>query len=276
MTSAKVRAITAVVLVTPDAERLAGFYETGLGFRRLAARRVDGADFEGRVGATGGATALRLGLGDQRLELLQFDDPGQPYPEGVGGEDLRFQHFALVVSDMAGAFAWLQARAGWTAISRGQPVRLPPSSGGVTAFKFRDPDGHPAELLAFDAGQAPPAWRGRHDLFLGIDHSAISVADAAQATAFYQGLGLRLSGRSHNRGPEQARLDGLADADTDILALSPPAATPHVELLAYRTPPPRKPAPVGAHDVAATRLVFAGDTPGALIDPDGHRLIIIA
>jgi catechol 2,3-dioxygenase-like lactoylglutathione lyase family enzyme len=263
-------------MITKDAERLASFYETALGFARIETRRLDGPAFERRMGAPGGGAAVILRLGDQSVELVQFDDPGQPYPEGVSGEDLRFQHIAIVVGDMAAAFAALQASPGWSPITTRGPVRLPPSSGGVTAFKFRDPDGHPAELLAFDVDRTPPVWRGGAQLFKGLDHSAISVADATRSALFYEGLGMTVSARSHNVGPEQARLDGIAGAELDVVALSPPAATPHVELLAYRTPAPRAAEPPGPHDVAATRLIFTGPTPLVLADPDGHRLIVVA
>lgn len=42
-------------------------------------------------------------------------------------------------------------------------ARLPESSGGVTAFKFRDPDGHPLELLAFPDGKVPSRWGAQPD-----------------------------------------------------------------------------------------------------------------
>ncbi len=260
-----VASLAAIALVTPDADRLAAFYETALGFARIADRRIEAGD-------CGEETILSLG--SQTLELLQFHRPGRPYPAGVDGNDLRFQHLAIVVADMAAAFGRLQGAAGWSTISDNGPVSLPASSGGVTAFKFRDPDGHPLELLAFPSGGAPEVWRRAGGLLLGIDHSAISVADTARSIAFYQDLGLTMSARSHNFGDEQARLDGLAGAEADVVTLSPAAAAPHIELLGYRTPRPRMPEAVGPRDVAATRLIFSGDPPVDLSDPDGHRLIV--
>jgi catechol 2,3-dioxygenase-like lactoylglutathione lyase family enzyme len=47
-------------------------------------------------------------------------------------------------------------------------------------------------------------------LFLGIDHSALSVASTSRSLAFYRALSLRVSERSVNRGPAQERLDGVA------------------------------------------------------------------
>jgi catechol 2,3-dioxygenase-like lactoylglutathione lyase family enzyme len=271
-----VTALAAVALVTPDVEGLSRFYQAALGFVVADARTLAGDGFEARIGAPGSARAVFLRLGGQTLELLQFDRPGEPYPAGVGGNDLRFQHFAVVVSDMAAAWSRLQGVAGWTPISQGGPVRLAPASGAVTAFKFRDPNGHPVELLAFPADTAPAAWRGGHTLCLGIDHSAISVDDARRSSDFYEGLGLTVSSRSHNVGAEQSRLDGLADAEAEVVALSPLTLTPHVELLAYRRPAPLSPAAVGPHDIAATRLIYAGGANAALTDPDGHRLIVLA
>ena len=117
-------------------------------------------------------------------------------------DDTAFQHFALVVRDMALALAQLRGVPGWTPISSGGPQRLPQGSGGVTAFKFQDPDGHPLELLAFPEHAVPPHWmeRSADGIFLGIDHSAISVRDTAISTAFYQSLGF-----SRHRADVQSR-----------------------------------------------------------------------
>ena len=60
-----------------------------------------------------------------------------------------FQHMAIVVNDMTDAYQLVMANPRFRPVSRDGPVRLPDNSGGVTAFKFRDHDGHPLELLAF-------------------------------------------------------------------------------------------------------------------------------
>jgi catechol 2,3-dioxygenase-like lactoylglutathione lyase family enzyme len=161
---------------------------------------------------------------------------------------------------------------------------LPSSSGGVTAFKFRDPDGHPLELLAFPDGRMPAHWRRRDTggLFLGIDHSAMSVSDTAASIAFYGGLGLRVVARSVNTGIEQDRLDAVKAARVEVTALKPVQAMPHVELLFYRSAARSGINVVRNEDVAAARLVFetigpAADSaiaPHGLVDPDGHHLVI--
>ena len=91
---------------------------------------------------------LTLRLGEQEIELVGFHAVGRSFPPVAGWSPL-FQHFAIVVADMAAAYAQLRAQPGWSAISIGGPQVLPPASGNVTAFKFRDPEGHPLELLAF-------------------------------------------------------------------------------------------------------------------------------
>jgi catechol 2,3-dioxygenase-like lactoylglutathione lyase family enzyme len=272
-------------LTTLHAERLGQFYELAFGCRRLASDRCSGAGFERLVGLESGAYRIMLGLGEQVLELLQFDRPGRPYPDAVGSSDLRFQHFAIVVADMQRAYERLSAVSGWTAISIEGPQKLPTSSGGVTAFKFRDPEGHPLELLEFPPHKMPANWRARltTGLFLGIDHSAIGVSNSERSIAFYEALGLRVAARSLNTGPEQERLDALSGIHLEVTALELEQTAPHVELLCYRSGRHGYGDVLHSNDVAATRLVFEASAPAsddavipqALIDPDGHHLMIV-
>jgi catechol 2,3-dioxygenase-like lactoylglutathione lyase family enzyme len=273
-------------LTTSDAEGLSAFYQQAMGFRRLAAGRRAGPDFERLTGLEGGADSLTLGLGDEVVELLEFDRPGRPYSDGAKSSDLCFQHFAIIVTDIRLAYQRLSSVGGWTAISTDGPQKLPLSSGGVTAFKFRDPDGHPLELLAFPEGKPPERWRAqsKSDLFLGIDHSAICVSDSERSIVFYENLGLRTASRALNTGIEQEQLDAVIDAQVEVTALEPKLATPHVELLCYRSVRRGGDVVLRSNDIAATRLVFEGDEPplenpinsDALVDPDGHHLVILA
>jgi catechol 2,3-dioxygenase-like lactoylglutathione lyase family enzyme len=271
------------VLVTADAERLAVFYDSALGFRRISVARIAAARAEG-FDVEGGAIRITLRLGRELVDLVQFDSPGAPYPEDATSSEILFQHFAIVAADMDAAFGRLSKAAGWRAISSAGPQRLPASSGGVTAFKFRDPEGHPLELLSFPNGEAPPRWRtaALGEPCLGIDHSAISVGDAERSIAFYEALGLAIAARSLNRGPKQEALDGAREEPVDVIALTPPQDTPHLELLHYRgIDADRRRAAAG--DIAATRLVFesggpssARAAPRSLVDPDGHGLLVVA
>jgi len=279
----QVRRLVRFSLTTPNAVQLSEFYQNALDFRLLGTERRSGVEFERLMGVDGGASVVTLGLGDEVVELLQFDRPGQLYPKDAASSDQCFQHFAIVVADIQLAYQRLVSTGGWTAISIGGPQQLPISSGGVTAFKFRDPDGHPLELLAFPAGRTPAYWqtRSQGNLFLGIDHSAISVTDDAASIAFYEGLGLRVAARSANTGPGQERLDAVCHAQVEVTAMEPEQTTPHVELLCYRSASRGESSIVHSNDVAATRLVFLVDgpsskiaTPQSLIDPDGHHLVI--
>jgi catechol 2,3-dioxygenase-like lactoylglutathione lyase family enzyme len=274
-----------VSLTTPDAAGLCNFFERAMGFRLLTAGHRSAQELAGISGSAGGAYQVTLGLGGEVIEFLQFDRPGRPYPAAVSASDLCFQHFAIVVSDMALAYQQICSVGGWSPISTDGPQQLPSSSGGVTAFKFRDPDGHPLELLAFPAGQLPVHWQARSNngLFLGIDHSSISVYDSARSMAFYQGLGLRVAARSLNSGDAQEHLDGVRGPQVDVTALEPRQATPHLELLHYRSATREEKIELRNNDVAATRLVFEATLSAhggraqkqGLIDPDGHHLLIV-
>jgi catechol 2,3-dioxygenase-like lactoylglutathione lyase family enzyme len=273
-----VQRIAAFGLTSRDAGRLGAFYRAAFDCRLLNIDRLEGAPFESRMSVHGGAHRMTLGLGGQIIEILQFEEPGRPYSEPLSPIDNSFQHLALVVTDIDAAWRRLLTCADWSAITAGGPQCLPPSTGNVKAFKFRDPEGHPLEFLEFPAGSRPAYWNmSSGGLFLGIDHSALSVSDVGASLDFYQALGLRVAARTLNHGPEQEILDGIEDPQVDVIALEPPIATPHVELLHYRTTAPRHPVTLHANDLAATRLVMESvggldDKSGRslLRDPDGH------
>ena len=197
-----VQKLSRIILICREAEQLAEFYIRAFGFVRLEDSPKSDPGFTELIGSANGQVRLTsLRLGNQVISLAETQPPGRSYPKNVPGWDPRFQHFAIVVSDMTAAYANLQAFRNWTAISTDGPQILPPSSGGVTAFKFRDPEGHPLELLAFAAGATPAHWAFQSgNLCLGIDHSAISVADTDRSVAFYSRLGLARTASSAQRG----------------------------------------------------------------------------
>jgi len=260
-----VRAIVGFSRTVSDLSVTEAFYRDGLGFVRIAPPEPVPAAQAEVMGLTDRrATQLRMQLGAQTVTFLVLDPPGAPYPADPAATDAFFQHLAIPVRDMAAAMAQL-ARLAPTPISRGGPQRLPASTGSVTAYKFRDPDGHPLELIVFPGGPPAARWRDAPGLFLGIDHSAITVTGLDATLAFLTGsLGLTVAARGLNQGPEQARLDGLEDPQVDVIALEPPASEPHVELLHYRRPPViARGRGAGPGDRAATRYVFsAADLPG--------------
>lgn len=207
----------------------------------------------------------QLSLGAQTLAFTEFPD-AEPYPADGASNDLCFQHCAIVTHEMDAAFDRVMQH-GAVPITQGGPQTLPPSTGSVTAFKFRDPDGHPLELIAFPPGTGDPAWQSApQSPTLGIDHSAISVADVERSILFYELLGLRVASRGVNRGTEQQCLDNLAGVEADIVALDGPARTPHLELLGYRRPRGRANPSAGLMAVAADRLAWQADKVDVLLD----------
>jgi catechol 2,3-dioxygenase-like lactoylglutathione lyase family enzyme len=255
-----VQRLSRIIIVCSEPDRLADFYEAALGFKRTGESAISEPAFAALMiipGAT--ARVIKLRLGGQEIELTAIHPSGQSYPHGVSGRSPLFQHFAIVVSNMATAYHTLSATGGHTAISTGGPQLLPVSSGGVTAYKFRDPEGHPLELIAFAGNALPAKWQKPSATgYLGIDHSAISIADTERSVQFYQQLGLRRTGGSLNHGPEQDKLDGLVGAIAEVTSMAPPQfSSPHVELLRYRESVDRSSVLPRTNDIATTELILS-------------------
>lgn len=292
-------------LMMSDVRRSEEFYAAAFGCEtiRRGARDPGFAELAGIPGAMTWQTRMRLGR--QEFDLVACDPPGRPYPPGSTSSDLWFQHLAVVVSDIDVAHARVRRAGQIMPITDGGPVELPCASGGVRAFKFRDADGHPLELLAFRREATPEPWQRQigPGVFLGIDHTAIAVADPARSIAFFRSsFGLTPATRTENIGAEQTMLDGLANARVIVAGLNPVNPVPHLELLGYQTGT-RRPVPVAAsNDIAATQVVlqtpdleqtFAALSAGSarfvspgiralgdgtraimILDPDGHRFVV--
>ena len=243
-----VKCLSRIEMICDNPRALATFYQAVFGFRA-----IDQAD----DAAVGIGQGIRMRLGRQEVALIDARPRGRPYPTNVAGWNPLFQHVAIVVSNMANAYERLSAIPGWSPISSAGPQLLPPASGGVNAFKFRDPEGHPLELIAFAPHGIPAQWKINSDnCCLGIDHSAISIANTANSIVFYESLGLRRSVGSLNVGPEQAKLDALPDPVVEVTAVLPAQSTPHLELLCYRGDFDRH-VKQRTNDSTATRLVFS-------------------
>lgn len=269
MSSGRVQRLLRISRTVVDLARATAFYRDALDFRVVDEATFDG-DAWGQLTGVAGArgTSVTMRLGDQDVELVAFDPPGDRYPPVRGAADLWFQHIAVVVSDIDAAYARLCGYS-FEPISERGPQRLPPSSGSVIAYKFRDQDGHPLELIQFPSSTGDAAWRQKRVGFLGIDHSAIDVADIEQSIDFYtRTLGFRVASRSINSGPAQKRLDGAREDLVDVVALQPATAgPPHVELLGYRKPAGHPiPPHAKTNDVAADRLVLQVDGLARLVD----------
>ena len=255
MTAGPAAVIDRVTLVVSDLDRAEDDYVRTFGCRVEHRGDIDPALV--RVlcirRARGRRSLLRLGR--ERIELLEFTEmAGRPYPLGSTSTDLWFQHMAIVVTDMRRAYLRVMANRRFRPISRNGPVRLPDDSGGVMAFKFRDQDGHPLELLAFPEGDVPGSWRTGNGSgsFVGVDHTAIAVSDSARSARFFGSVfGFRAAGRTENRGPEQADLDDVDDVHVSVTRLSADLPAPRMELLDYHVGT-RRPIP---HDIASNDIV---------------------
>src|SRR5215469_8351231 len=242
-----VTAVDSVAVTVSDMDRAVDFYTRVLTFEKVADREVAGEQYEHLFGVFGGRVrAVRLRLGDEQLELLQFLAPrGRPVPADSRSNDGWFQHIAIIVSDMNAAYARLRSFNVEHASSG--PQRLPdwnPNAGGIEAFYFRDPDEHNLEVLAFPPGKGAAKWHARDGrLFLGIDHTAIVVSHTDASLHFYRDvLGLRVAGTSDNYGTEQEHLNNVFGAHLRITSLRA-AQGPGVEFLEYLTPRSGRPIP---------------------------------
>lgn len=303
-------AVTQLIRVSITVADLAGtaaFYRDRLGLEVGPEQTLGDPACNSLLGLKQGTTAraVDVAIGQRVIKLVAFDPPGRPYPSERASNDQWFEHAALVTGDMTEA--WERLKDGSPAeITKGAPVLLPPNTGSVTAFKFRDPEGHPLELIFFPPGVGDPVWQKAGDGIVGYDHTAISVMDVDRSVTFYaELLGFEIGGRSLNRSSEQDRLDGLSGCEVDVVALKPASvATPHVELLHYRAPEGRRlSSEVRANDVASARQIHRVDDLDALVgqlaaegvtfvskgvvtlkdggkaaairDPDGHMIVLM-
>ena len=303
------------VLLVDDLDKEIDFFTKVLDFELLTTQEFSGPDLAALYAVPN--LHIKVGLlqlGNQRVTLAKYvDSPGKSYPEATRGHDLWFQHLAIVVRDMKAAHERL-VQAGVKGTSP-HPITIPETNhaaAGVKAYYFRDPENHPLELIWFPPDKGLPFWQEPTEkLFLGIDHSAITVADTAQSLHFYRDLlGLTKKGESLNSGESQELLSGVKNARVHITGLRydhPTAAG--IEFLHYLAPTDGKPIPAGrsttdrayAHSVifstnlpalvdklkkAGVRLVSPGIVQlrqcngafgsGCLVrDPDGHDVLLV-
>ena len=239
--------VDAVELTVSDLDRSVEFYSKVLTFEKVSEFEVAGAEYEHLEGVFGlRMRVARMRLGDEFLELAEFLAPqGRSAPVDSRSNDAWFQHVAIITTDMDAAYKRLREFKVRHASSG--PQQLPDwnkNAGGIQAFYFRDPDGHPLEVLAFPPDKGNPKWhRGSGRLFLGIDHTAIVVADTAASLRFYRDtLGFEVVAESENYGIEQERLNNVFGARLRITSLRA-ASGPGVEFLEYLAPRDGRPYP---------------------------------
>ena len=239
--------VDSIGLTVSDLDRSVEFYSTVLQFQKVSETEVDGDSYEHLTGVFGlRARIARMRLGAESIELTEFLAPrGKPTPVDARSNDRWFQHVAIIVSDMDRAYQWLREHKVQHA-SPG-PQLLPAwnrNAGGIRAFYFRDPDGHPLEVLWFPQDKGNAKWHAPTEkLFLGIDHTAIVISNTEASLKFYRDrLGMEVAGESENYGPEQERLNNVFGARLHITALRA-ASGPGIEFLEYLAPQDGRPYP---------------------------------
>jgi catechol 2,3-dioxygenase-like lactoylglutathione lyase family enzyme len=266
--SIQVQHIQAVGLTVANLDRSIDFYTKALHFEVISDTVVIEKDAHDRTeNKSARVEIVTLKLGDETIRLIQYlDSTGEPIPADSQSNDLWFQHLAIVVSDMDTAYAHLQSFP-IEPISTA-PQTIPPGNkeaAYIQAFKFRNPDRHPLELIWFPPDKGQKKWHQPTDqLFLGIDHTAIAIADTEQSLQFYRDqLGMQVDGGSFNWGETQARMDGLPTAKVQITALRPTQGGLGIELLEYIEPANGRPIPahLKPNDVAYVQVEFVASLP---------------
>ena len=269
--TASVSGVDSIVIPVSDMGRAVAFYTDVLDFRVVSDVEAAGSDYEHLLGVFGARIrVVRLQLGSEAIDLLEFLAPrGRPLPPDLRSNDRAFQHVAIIVSDMDKAYAWLRQKHVEHA-STG-PQLLPdwnPNAGGISAFYFRDSEGNFLEILHFPPGKGAARWQANGALFLGIDHTAIVVADTEASLDYYRDLlGLTVVGESENYGTEQEHLNNVFGARLHITALRA-SAGPGVELLEYLTPRTGRPIPVDsqANDRWYWQINFSAAQPESIFE----------
>ncbi|MGH7257148.1 MAG: VOC family protein [Nitrospiraceae bacterium] len=244
-----VQSVVVVGFTVSDMERSIAFYRDVLMFQPVSDVEVDGPEYDQLWGVFGvRARIVRMQLGKQQIELTEFLSPPdvRPIPVPSYSNDLWFQHFAIVVRDMEEA--WERLRKHHVRQISPRPQTIPVSNvagAGIQALKFRDPDGHNLELLWFPEGKGNPIWKKTgQDVFLGIDHTAMTVRSTESSMMFYRDmLGLTVDGGTFNMGTEQEHLDSLPGARARVTGLAAKMSPPGVEFLEYQRPVAGRPMP---------------------------------
>ena len=256
-----VMGVDSIGMTVSDLDRSVEFYSKVLSFEKVSESEAEGSEQKHLQGVFGLHTrTARMRLGGEFIELTEYLAPkGRPAPADTHANDRWFQHIAIITSDMEKAYGWLRRNKVQHASS--SPQRLPDwnrNAAGIQAFYFRDPDGHFLEVLAFPADKGSPQWHSKEGLFLGIDHTAIVVADTEQSLRFYRDtLGMQIAGESENYGGEQEHLNNVFGARLRITSLRAPAG-PGVEFLEYLAPRDGRPYPRDekANDLVHWQTVF--------------------
>ncbi len=218
------------------------FFTQALDFQKISELELSSSEFDTLTGVPNSQVKIaQLQLGDQILELTEYLTPkGHLTPISSNSNDLSFQHIAIVVKDMDKAYDHLRPFNLQSISSEPQIIPIEnKAAAGIKAYKFKDPDGHPLELLSFPPDKGKVIWhQPTEQLFLGIDHTAISISSTNQSLSFYEKiLGMKILGQGINQGVTQEKLDNLPNVRVLITGMTPPKPVPSLEFLDYQYPP---------------------------------------
>jgi len=244
-----VQRVQTIGFTVADVDREARFFTNVMQFEKISDFRLVGGEYGKLQGVFNASMRIiHLRLGEQTIELTQSLSPpaARAMPVPSYSNDRWFQHMAIVVRDMDAAYKILQDNNVQQVSAH--PITIPPSNpgaAGIKALKFHDPEHHDLELIYFPSGKGDASWHKQSNrLFLGIDHTAMTVAGSESGVAFYRDLlGLKVGTVTLNTGTTQEVLDGLFNDTCLVTAMLPPSAPPHIEFLDYKTPPGGRPLP---------------------------------
>ncbi|GHB80364.1 VOC family protein [Persicitalea jodogahamensis] len=272
--------ISRVAITVKDLARSVEFYSKVLNFTHVgsyaikspAANRLFGMVNEGQKLSVEFAV---MSLGDEIIELMEFQASATTgeIPSDSASNDLWFQHLAIVVADME--TAWEHLKMFDIENISPTPQTLPSylDAAGISAYYFKDPDGHVLELIHFPTGKGASKWHGaKEGLFLGIDHTAIVVRNTADGVPFYQNLGFAAESQTENYGPQQEMLNQVKGARQLITRLASGQGM-GVEFLDFINPDTGRPFPKSTHphDLIHWHTVIEVDELRAIVERIGEK-----
>lgn len=148
--------ISHVALTVTELSRSVEFYEKVLHFKPIGSHTIESPTAGLLFGMTDADPKLSveialLTLSDEVIELMEFENsaPVGEIPADSASNDHWFQHSAIVVANMDTAYEHLK-------MFDIEPISPAPQTlpdyleaAGISAFYFKDPDGHVLELIHF-------------------------------------------------------------------------------------------------------------------------------
>jgi catechol 2,3-dioxygenase-like lactoylglutathione lyase family enzyme len=253
--NAQILSVEKVTITVSDVDKIKLFYIDAFGAKEIASSTFKNNTL-GRLfninDATTEVKTVLLQIGDEYLELQSFKGKSiqsLPIPEDSKSNDLWFQHIAVVVPNMQKAFDVIHQK--MAVFVSTAPQILPAylkAAAGISAFYFRDPDGHNLEVINFPKGKGNPKWQVDTTVtFAGIDHTAIGVSNTDAQYLFYKDiLGMTIGGHSENYGTEQEHLNQVFGARLWITGIQAPKGF-GIEFLQYLAPPGGRKYPKNSH-----------------------------